>query len=140
MKNAIKATTLIFFLVFGVNGFAQQKGQCCDGISLARSIEFNGSSDTEQIKVEVSEGSKDLTLQVNGTIKSGYLTVEIFDPKGNKKGNFSIESQISSSDTKKEMVCGQMSRQIKDPMKGSWIVKLIPKDVVGDITINSMQI
>ena len=140
MKNAIKLSTFIFLLVFGVNGFAQQQGQCYNGITMTRNIQFNGSSDSEQIKVEVSDDTKDLNLNVNGTIKSGYLTVEIFDPKGNKKGNFSIESQISASDTKKEMVCGQMSKQIKDPMKGNWIIKLTPKNVVGDITINSMHI
>ncbi|WP_353779456.1 hypothetical protein [Winogradskyella sp. 3972H.M.0a.05] len=141
MKNAIKlfGCVALFFLM-PTNVSAQQYSQKqCSGVSTMRNIEFNGSSDVEEIKVEVSDDTENMSLNVNGTIKSGYLTVEIYDPKGKKHGNFSIESQLKSSSKKKELVCGQMQKIIEDPMKGDWVVKLIPKDVSGEISICAMQ-
>ena len=141
MKNAIKLfTCLVVFVAMSTYSDAQQNSQkCCNSISLERSIKFEGSSDTEEITIEVNEDIKMMHLGVNGIISSGQLTVEVYDPKGDKYGNFSIESQIKSNDKKREKVCGQMQRQIEKPMKGKWVVKLIPVKVSGDISIHAMQ-
>ena len=135
MKNSIKLMTcFIFFLSLSIQ--AQQNNQHqCDAVTLNRSIQFDGSSDTEDIKIEVADATKKLYVSINSTIKSGHLTVEVYDPKGNKKGNFSIESQVKSSNKKKELVCGQMQKQIDDPIKGNWVIKLIPNNVAGDVSI-----
>ncbi len=127
-------------LLLTSNAFSQSQGQqdCeCNATTLSRNIELDGSSDTEDIKIEVSDETKKMFIGVNSTIESGYLTVEIYDPSGNKKGNFSVESQVKSSDKKREQVCGQMQKQIEDPEKGTWRVKLIPKNAVGKIHIQS---
>ena len=108
-----------------------------------RSIELEASSDNESITLQVEKDVECLQIGVNSTIKSGSLTMEIYDPKGNKQGNFSVESQISSSSAsqgkKKELVCGQLNKTIKEPMAGAWQVKLFPKTVTGTINILSHQ-
>ncbi|WP_298903327.1 hypothetical protein [uncultured Psychroserpens sp.] len=135
MKKSIKLVTCLFLLL-SLSIQAQQNNQKhCDAITLNRSIQFDGSSDTEEIKVEVADSAKKLYVSINSTIKSGYLTVEVYDPKGNKKGNFSIESQVKSSNKKKELVCGQMQKHIDDPIQGNWVIKLIPNNVAGDVSI-----
>ncbi len=137
MEKSIKlfaCLSLIMFLSFSA------LGQQCDGITLKRNIQLDGSSDTEEIKVEVSEDIESFQIAINSTIQSGYLTMEIYDPKGAKQGNFSVESQLNSNDKKKELVCGQMQKIIKNPLKGNWIVKLIPKKVKGDISICTTQV
>lgn len=132
------------FLFLTSNAFSQSQNQgqqdCeCSSTSLSRNIELDDSSDTEDIKIEVSDEVKKMFIGVNSIIESGYLTVEIYDPSGNKKGNFSVESQLKSSNKKKEQVCGQMQKQIDDPEKGTWRVKLIPKNAVGQIQIQTSQ-
>lgn len=113
----------------------QNSQQSCNAISLNRSIEFDGSSDQENITIDVSENTNKMHISINSTVDSGYLTVELYDPKGNKKGNFSIESQLTSNNKKKELVCGQMQKHIDDPIKGKWIVKLVPNKVYGKVSI-----
>ncbi|WP_299114507.1 hypothetical protein [uncultured Winogradskyella sp.] len=142
MKNTIKlVSTLSFFLLFTLGVFAQsQSTHQCNSTTSNRNIELEGSSDTENIKIEVDKDVNKIHIGVSSTIKSGYLTVEVYDPKGNKKGNFSVESQIKPGDKKKELVCGQMQKQIDEPIEGTWIVKLIPRDAVGTISIHTSQI
>lgn len=133
MKKSIQLFTFLFLFTSVV--VAQQNSQqSCNATSLNRTINFDGSSDQENIAIDVSEDNKTMHVGINSTVNSGYLTVELYDPKGNKKGNFSIESQLNN-DKKKERVCGQMQKHIDDPMKGKWIVKLIPNKVVGDVSI-----
>lgn len=137
MKKSIKlfaCLSLLMFLSFSA------LGQQCDGITLNRNIQLDGSSDTEEIKVAVTEDIKCLSIAINSTIESGNLTMEIYDPKGAKQGNFSIESQLASNAKKKDLVCGQMQKDMKEPMKGNWTVKLIPNKAKGDIAIRTVQI
>ena len=134
MKKSIKLLsifTVLFFLSMPL--IAQE----CSGISLNRNIQLNKSSDIEEIKIDVAKNTNHMNIGVNSTIRSGSLTVELFDPKGNKQGNFSVESQISSNDQKKECVSGQMQKTIKNPMSGHWIVKLKPKKAQGEVSICS---
>ena len=132
MKQLIKLfTCLTLFLLLSTTVVGQQ----CNGITLNRNIELDGSSDTEEIKVEVSKDTTTLFIGINSTIQSGQLTIELYDPKGNKHGNFSVESQLKSNKSRTESVCGQMQKQIKDPVKGDWIVKLIPNKVIGNVSI-----
>lgn len=113
----------------------------CSSSNTTRNIELEDSSSNEVIKVAVADDANHLMIGVNSTITSGSLTMEIFDPKGNKQGNFSVESMMrSSSNSKgknKETVCGQLNKSFKDPMKGDWTVKLKPKKVSGKIQISS---
>ena len=138
----IAVLSLILFIApFGIaqNNNSHHNNNCS---TISRNIQLDGSSKIEEIKLDVAEDISCLQIAVNSTIKSGSLTMEIFDPKGDKQGNFSVESQInsSSSSNAKELVCGQLNKTIKEPMKGKWIIKLKPKNVTGDITIHSNQL
>ena len=46
---------------------------------------------------------------------------------------------MNSNAKKKETVCGQMQKQISDPIKGDWVVRLIPKNVKGKVSVHSGQ-
>ena len=133
MKKTFKLFACLFLFTAIVN--AQQFSQkSCNAVCKTRTIELDDSSDKETITVDVSEDVNKMHLNINSNVKSGYLTVELYDPKGNKKGNFSIESQSKSSKTK-EQVCGQMQKYIEDPIEGKWTVVLVPKKVVGNVSI-----
>ncbi|MEM7186862.1 MAG: hypothetical protein AAF466_09400 [Bacteroidota bacterium] len=141
MTKSIKLiTAVVIFLMTTPLAFAQHSS--CHS-TLTRSIKLDNSSKKEEIKIEVADDVKCLGIGLNSTISEGSLTVEIFDPNGDKQGNFSVESQMSSSSSSEgknsEMVCGQLNKTIKEPMKGDWVVKLKPKKVTGKIQINSYQ-
>lgn len=139
MKKSIKTiVTVSLFLLMAPVLWAQHCGN-----STTRNIELEDSSDNEAIKLTVEDGTECFQVGVNSTIESGSLTMEIFDPKGDKQGNFSVESQLSSSSSsggkKKEMVCGQLNKTFKEPMAGEWTIRLKPKRVTGKISIYSHQ-
>ncbi len=141
MSKSIKlVTAVVLFLMTTPLVFAQHDG--CHS-SLSRSIKLDKSSKKEEIKIEVADNVKSLNIGLNSTISEGSLTVEIFDPKGDKQGNFSVESQLSSSSSNSgknsEMVCGQLNKTISDPIQGDWVVKLKPKKVTGKVQIHTHQ-
>ena len=110
--------------------------------------------------VAVSEQDNTLNLKIQSKIREGELTIEIYDPKNEKRGNYSIGSQVKTTKSnsnktdmdkelellgtlmgvRKESVQGTITRTIKDPVKGNWVVKIIPKNVKGLVTIVSDQL
>lgn len=136
MKKSIQLLVFICAIVlYGQQSFAQD----CTSVNTSRNIELDGSSEREEIKLNVAEDVKHLHLFINSTISTGFLTVEIYDPKGKKRGYYTVESQMNSNAKKKETVCGQMQKQISDPIKGDWVVRLIPKNVKGKVSVHSGQ-
>lgn len=141
MTKSIKLRAMIIMLFFlGHVAIAQQD---CTDYKITRTINLDESSKTKEINLEVNEDVVCLQIGLISTIESGSLTIEIYDPNGDKQGNFSVESELSSNSSSsgknKDLVCGQLNKTIKDPMKGNWTVKLKPKKVTGEIMINSRQ-
>jgi len=143
MTKSIKLIVTVSLILFIAPIALAQHKENCSNYNTSRSIELDDSSSNEVVKVEVKDNTKHLMIGVNSTISSGSLTMEIFDPKGNKQGNFSVESMMSSNSNaqgkNKETVCGQLNKSFQDPMKGSWTIKLKPRKVSGKIHINSHQ-
>jgi len=144
MTKSIKLIATVSLILFMVPIAIGQHKENCSNTNTTRNIQLDDSSSNEVVKVEVKENAKHLMIGVNSTISSGSLTMEIYDPKGNKQGNFSVESMMSSSSSSKgknkETVCGQLNKSFQDPMKGDWTIKLKPKKVSGKIQINSHQL
>jgi hypothetical protein len=82
---------------------------------------------------------------IRSTIFEGELTIELYDAKGEKQGNFFIanQAQLAKPDTIKrpisETVRGEISKKFENPVKGEWMVKIIPKNASGFLEINSAQ-
>lgn len=141
MTKSITLRVVIIVLLFiGPLAMAQQD---CTDYKITRTIQLDESSKTKEIKLEVNDDVKCLQIGLISTIESGALTIEIYDPKGDKQGNFSVESELSSNSSSagknKDLVCGQLNKTINKPMKGNWTVKLKPKKATGEIQINSRQ-
>lgn len=128
-------------------------GQDNTDFSLNRNLILKSESQEQKITVAISEIYSSLKLSINAMIQEGELTIEIYDPNGEKQGNFSIGCQlgtpkinkneiqserVSDSGTK-EMVQGRITRTIAKPLKGNWIVKIIPKSASGQVQISSDQ-
>ncbi|MDC8003602.1 hypothetical protein POV27_06035 [Aureisphaera galaxeae] len=157
MKTSIKIIVLVMFLLgSGPTLFAQRGSNSnsnhnsnhnnnhnCSSSSTTKSISLEDSSKNESVTISVTDEVKCLNIGVSSNISSGALTMEIYNPEGDKQGNFSVESELnsSSSNTGKssETVCGQLNKTFKEPMKGDWVIKLKPKKVTGKVQIHSHQ-
>jgi hypothetical protein len=65
----------------------------------------------------------------------GKLTIEVYDPNEVKQGNFTIGKQLDSG--KKEMVTGNIVKNLTEPQSGKWKVKIIPSNATGTIVIKT---
>lgn len=105
---------------------------------LKRAIAIDEQSQQETIVIPIDSETLQFELNIQSTISKGKLMIEFYDPKGNKKGNFSIVTQMKSSGS--ERVSGDLSKQIKDPLDGEWTIQIIPLKVNGEILITTGMI
>lgn len=104
-------------------------------VDMARTIQFENDSKAEDIFIEIKEKTQRLQLVISSSVRAGKLTIELYDPNGIKQGYFTIETQLKSE--KKEQVNGNISKSIIEPQFGKWWVKIIPRDVTGDVRIHT---
>ncbi len=149
MKTSIKIIVTVI-LTFGFVGITHaQKGKNhqwkhnCSMVTTSKSITLESSSKNEAITIPVDNETGCLSIGVSSSISSGSLTLEIYNPDGDKEGNFSVSGDDNSSSSNEASmttsVCGQLNKTFKEPMKGDWVVKLKPKKVTGKIQIHSNQ-
>lgn len=104
-------------------------------VNMVRTIQLENDSKTEDVFIEIKEKTQKLQIMISSSVKGGKLTIELYDPNDMKQGNFTIETQLKSE--KKEQVNGNINKSIIEPQFGKWWVKIIPKDVTGDLKINT---
>lgn len=104
-------------------------------VNMTRMIELDKDSQKEEIIIDVKENTHKFRLSINSGIENGTLTIELYDPKKVKKGNFTIGTQLTSS--KRESVNGDINKSITEPTVGEWKVVIIPKNVSGAIQIKT---
>lgn len=139
MKKLLKNVLgILLFSVFVVSvGYSQE----VTNFSLERKISFRDNSEKKEIKVEVSENSV-FSMEIKSVLTQGEVKVEIYNQKGKKQGNFSVECQVATNDSKErnmfqpiETVTGNYSKRNNTTEGGTWIVKIAPKNAIGNVSI-----
>jgi len=136
MKKLIILIVSVFLLVPMTN--AQEK----TAFNTARNLKLENESKEQQISIDVSDEYDTFALSIDSNIHEGKLSIEIFDPSGEKQGNFSIGCQVGGANnpTTKEVVQGQFRKTFQKPKKGKWVVKIIPQNAHAQINITVTQI
>jgi hypothetical protein len=137
-------TVLAVLTVILLSSLNFVKGQPPKRFDISTRIQFQVQTENSEIKFPVfQQGS--LTLMIKSTIFEGELTIELYDAKGEKQANFFIANQtlLAKPDTIKkpisETVKGEISKKFDKPVKGEWVVRIIPKNAGGFLEINSSQ-
>lgn len=111
-------------------------------------IKLNNESELQEIVLPVKDSVNAITIAVYSHIQNGDITIELYEPNGEKHGYFSIGCQAAPSDnriknpgksvyyTNPDKATGNLSRTIKNPGKGDWKIKIIPKDATGTVNID----
>ena len=137
-------TILISFLsIYSVSGQDTPK------YDIQKLIKLNNESDEQVIVLPVKDSVNSITIVVYSNIQAGEVTIEIYDPHGEKHGYFSIGCQSNTMITNRnkypgksvyytnpDKATGNLSRTIKNPGKGDWKIKILPKDAHGTVNID----
>ncbi len=99
-------------------------------------------SKTKSVKIKVTK-SNTLFFNVGGKISSGNVLIEIFDPKGQRQGELSLEHHQGSTRKNEAMFSNHTSGSVNNinnaPETGDWVVKITPKRSNGHIHISVAQ-
>jgi hypothetical protein len=132
LKRTIPVAILLFLLfAISSSGQANQKR-----LNIETYASFNGQSEATDLKFPVSQTTS-LNISIGSRTNQGELTIELYDPQGEKHGYFTIGSPAFSS---KESVTGAFEKKILNPKKGDWIVRFIPKNASGSVEVNCTQL
>jgi len=145
MKKSLSIFPVVLILLLSPAGIVSGQGKT--DFNVKRQIELNGEKDIQEIFLPVSENNSLLSLKITSVIHEGDLTIEVYDPEGERQGNFSIGCQYNSktsrgaggSKSSPETVNGQILRTFNNPISGDWIVRIIPNNPVGSLQIESSQ-
>lgn len=130
-KSLIYTAILVLVLPGAVLGQTKQKR-----FSIQTYVVFSGQSEPAEIKFPICQ-TGNLNITIESHINEGELAIELYDPQGEKQGNFTIGSPTFSS---KESVRGSISKKAAGTNKGEWTVKFIPKNVSGAAEIDCVQL
>ncbi|GET33859.1 hypothetical protein PbJCM13498_27220 [Prolixibacter bellariivorans] len=99
-------------------------------------------SKAKSVKLEVAQRNP-LFFNVDGEINSGNVLIEIFNPKGQKEGELSLEHhRESGSKTNSGLsdnTSGSLNKIINSPETGDWVVTITPEKSTGHIHISIAQ-
>lgn len=150
MKKSIKVIgILILIMVASYSiGWAQEaptiERQEYTEMESSKTLHFKNESKKAEVQIKVTDEFNFLLIEIQGTFKEGETLIELFDPKGIKKGYFTIKTETNISKGKNttvmEMVSGKLAKHYRDPIKGDWLIRISPKMAVGYININSSLI
>lgn len=145
-KSLNKFSVVILISILSIySAFGQDKTK----YDIQKLIKLNNESDVQEIVLPVKDSLNSVTIVVYSDILAGDVTIEIYDPTGEKNGYFSIGCQSNTiiTDNKKylgktvyrtnpDKASGNLSRTIKKPIGGDWKVKIIPKNAIGTVNID----
>ena len=137
------AILISFLSIYSVSGQNKLK------YDLQKIVKLNNESGLQEIVLPVKDSVNSITIAVNSCILGGDVTIELYDPIGEKHGYFSIGCQsntiINNRNkypgksvyyTNPDKATGNLSRTIKNPGKGDWKIKILPKNAIGTVNID----
>jgi hypothetical protein len=104
---------------------------------------FAEESKVAEVKINVSDEYNFLKIKIGSFLQRGEASFEIINPKGEVKGKYSIVASEDKDIVKGEnthvesFASGEMERAYRDPEKGDWIVRIIPKKATGKTDIDT---
>ena len=145
MKKSLTILSIIFLIsFFSINSIS---GQDETKQNIQKLIKLNNESEVKEVLLAVQDSVKSIMILVSSNIQAGDVTIEIYDPVGEKHGYFSIGCQPvmankivnptgkSTYTTNADRASGNLSRTVKNPVKGDWKLKIIPKNASGTVNL-----
>jgi hypothetical protein len=140
MKTLIKITAILFVSMLAISStcFSQEYIK----MERQKHLRFEKESETLEVKIKVTDEYNFFKVKIECTVTEGEIQLELLDPKGNLKGNFTIKTdsnlKTGKRTTVEESVRGSLEKTFRYPLIGDWIIKIKPNEAKGDMSIGSL--
>jgi hypothetical protein len=104
-------------------------------VDLHRTIRLDNESELLEVLIDIKNNVQRLELWINSSVTYGKLTIEVYDPDGIKRGNYSIGNQMGLEI--QETANGNIRKSLFEPQPGDWKVKVIPNEATGTIKFST---
>lgn len=111
-----------------------------------KTLNLKGESGEQEVSLPLRDSLSYINFEIKAVITSGELTVELYNPDGEKYGNFSLAGSSGSGNKQNtEFIrgkayyaeaSGSLVRYVKLPKRGMWKAKVITKNAAGVIDFN----
>ena len=126
--NFLKITFFGCLLFFASNNItAQTEVENWDA-----KLQLDGTEMKKEIKIKVSESSKEVSVHVSGSISGGYLKATLYDPNGKRYAGLNLCAGPNSK------AKGSLS-ETEDAMAGIWVLKVNSDEATGKVNIEVKQ-
>jgi hypothetical protein len=116
-----------------------------DLVSIQRKalLTFKGESKISEVKIKMTDEYNFLKIMISSNFRAGQITVELLDPKGEKRGEYNLKSNeliiTGDNTTIQEEVSGNLQKDFSNPLKGEWIIRAVPVAAEGTINVMIIQ-
>ena len=112
-------------------------------IHRSRSLGFQNESKKSEVKITMTNEYNYLGISIRSKFIKGTLVVEIFDPKGDKQGSYTLKTEetvvLGENTISGEQVSGEFDKYFKFPINGEWIIRAVPTSATGTIELVLIQ-
>lgn len=108
---------------------------------LKKDITLEGKdSKSRTVKLNVTQANT-LFFNVAGDVSAGNVLIELFNPKGQKEGELSLEHRKSNAkdDVFSGTTSGSLNKVINAPETGEWTIKIKTKKSKGHLHLSATQ-
>ena len=106
-------------------------------------VRFEYESTPTEIKIKATEEYNYLGINIRTQLNAGMVNIEIFDPKGNRQGIYTVVADETVESGDKTMitntVSGSIAKQFRNPAKREWKVKATPAKAFGNVSVVTDQ-
>lgn len=140
MKNQLQKILLGLMLITTFGAAAQN-----NNLKSSRSVVINPTTTTQVYEIEVVGKVERLKIEVNCSIKSGEIVIDIVAPDGSQQGKFKAGGPYDQANLTKEgeddvVEQGRLEKFVEYPKNGVWIVHVKPIKATGHLNIQTRQI
>ena len=104
-------------------------------VDLRRTVQLEDDSKPFEVIINIKTNVQRFEFMITSSVRSGKLSIEVFDPSGIRRGNFSVGTQLNSKI--EETATGNIKKSLFEPQPGDWKIKMIPTDGTGTIRIGT---
>ena len=128
--KVLKVLSLIALFVFSAPSVWGQQTE----VSVRKMVKLNPKSVVQEISVEVEPNTNGLQLNINCRLDYGKVILELYDPKGKRRGKLSLGGSSTQQNPQEEE--GKLESSFYDPLAGAWIIKVTPTLASGSVSLN----
>jgi len=126
-----------------ITGKESESSQELISLQKNKELHFNEETTPSAVKFNVSAEYNYLRVNIDCSLFSGIIAIELIDPNGKKQGIYTVKTEDNIRKGNKtqvnEKAQGNMQKMFRNPLKGDWLIFVDPIKATGNVKINIIQ-